>query len=701
MMRVVILAAALVWLAACTSLAPLDRPDALKVFIAESGVYRLTRDDLRAKGFALAERDLSRLHLTHKGVEIPLDVELRGGDFVIFFYAAPDANLYSLSDVYWLSLADGAGARMDTRAVEVAHAGPVAETFTTTVRLEENRLYSASAYGDSHWFWQTFTAPATRTLTTTLAAVGASEAQLRVRLAGSSDGPHRVEVLLNDQVAGEARWNGQGAQVYMATISNLLSGENRIALRAPGEPDQAEVNLLDEVTLTYQRTFTAADGLLEFGGAQNYRIRGFPAEQPMLYDISYAAHAQKLTGFQTTRADDATTISFFDSLPDRRYIALVPSAAKAPLKIRAARANTLRAPNPHADYLIITPSAFADVLQPLVKHRAARGLMIKLVDVEQVYDAFSHGVSDPHAIRDFLTYVREGWGAPTPRFVLLVGKASYDDHDYLKGPNKNLLPTFLVPTPHLGEAASDNWFVASDRDAHPTIAIGRIPAKTPEQLRVTVDKIIAYESRSGQQAWQRRAVFVADDKDTAFTATSDALSQRLPDALRAEKIYLSDYRGDLNAARAQLMREWNAGAALLTYIGHGSLDTWAAGPLFGAEHLNEIKNVDRLPILLTPTCLDGFFYHPQKDSLAENLLFKPDGGMIAGLVPTGLSLPEAQDALMRALFAELFEQAAPTLGEAITRAKQQLSPDTPDLREVIETFVLLGDPALPNPFRQP
>jgi hypothetical protein len=118
--------------------------------------------------------------------------------------------------------------------------------------------------------------------------------------------------------------------------------------------------------------------------------------------------------------------------------------------------------------------------------------------------------------------------------------------------------------------------------------------------------------------------------------------------------------------------------------------------LFSAANLGEIKNADRLSILFTPTCLDGFFYHPQKDSLAEELLFKNDGGIVAGIVPTGLSLPEDQRALMLALFDELFTSRVPTLGEALMRAKQKMDVSSETLREVVETFGLLGDPALEN-----
>jgi hypothetical protein len=279
--------------------------------------------------------------------------------------------------------------------------------------------------------------------------------------------------------------------------------------------------------------------------------------------------------------------------------------------------------------------------------------------------------------------------------VLLVGKASYDYRDYLQGPNKNLLPTFLVDTPNSEKTASDNQFaVMSQTDIRPAFAIGRIPAKTPDQVARVISKAIAYESGARSADWRKRAVFAADDKSPEFAAMSNALVAQLPEGIQAQRIYLSERGGDVKVARAELIAQWNAGASMLTYVGHGSVDLWAAGPLFGTTYLSEIRNGERLPILFTPTCLDGFFYHPLEDSLAEELLFKADGGIVAGIVPTGVSFASAQSEFMNALFAELFEKSAPTLGEAFTWAKQTINADSPDVREVIETFVLLGDPAL-------
>jgi hypothetical protein len=598
-------------------------------------------------------------------------------------------------DVYRLTLGDAPGARMQTRAVEPPRGAP-ARTYAETLKLEQDRLYFSEPVGDVHWFWQSLTAPATATITASLPALTSGPAQLLISLGGVTSGEHRIQVLVNGQPAGEARWSGRSTGEVQTRITFLHEGDNLITLRVPGEAARVEVDLLDSITITYTREFVAVSDRLEFpGGASSYRLRGFHADQPALYDITDARRVQKLSGISFEREGDATALSFYDSLADRRYLAL--ASARAPAELLPVSPNHLRDTQQRADDIIIAPASFLPALDPLVKHRAAQGLRVQTVAVEQVYDAFSDGVPDPRALRDFLTYARNVWAAPAPRFVLLVGKASYDYEDNLRAQNKNLVPTFLVQTPHLGEAASDDWFVASSEDdPHPALAIGRIPAETPAQVATAVGKIIAYESASGAGDWQKRAVFVADagQDQGVFESMSRSLAGDLPESLQPVEIFLSAHQGDVKSARAEIVREWNRGALMLAYIGHGSIDTWAPGPLFSAEHVSALQNKERLPLLLTPTCLDGFFYHPEKDSLTEQLLFKPDGGIIAGIVPTGLSIPPPQEALMHGLLDELFQSPAPTVGEALLRAKRTLPADSPDTVEVLQTFVLLGDPAL-------
>ena len=75
-----------------------------------------------------------------------------------------------------------------------------------------------------------------------------------------------------------------------------------------------------------------------------------------------------------------------------------------------------------------------------------------MVDVEDLYDEFSYGQQSPYAVKDFLRYAVQGNGSRRPRFVLLVGHASYRPQR-LSGVRwtATLMPTKLIDTQYDGD----------------------------------------------------------------------------------------------------------------------------------------------------------------------------------------------------------------------------------------------------------
>jgi hypothetical protein len=71
-----------------------------------------------------------------------------------------------------------------------------------------------------------------------------------------------------------------------------------------------------------------------------------------------------------------------------------------------------------------------EALEPLRQLRESQGLRVALIDIEDLYDEFSFGNKSPRAIKDFLASAKARWSR-APRFVLLVGDASFDPRNYL------------------------------------------------------------------------------------------------------------------------------------------------------------------------------------------------------------------------------------------------------------------------------
>ena len=71
-----------------------------------------------------------------------------------------------------------------------------------------------------------------------------------------------------------------------------------------------------------------------------------------------------------------------------------------------------------ADYLIITHGMFTEGLAPLIAYHEGQGRTVKLVDVADIYEAYSHGVVDAAAIDAYLAAAVPALDAT---WVLLVG----------------------------------------------------------------------------------------------------------------------------------------------------------------------------------------------------------------------------------------------------------------------------------------
>jgi hypothetical protein len=221
-----------------------------------------------------------------------------------------------------------------------------------------------------------------------------------------------------------------------------------------------------------------------------------------------------------------------------------------------------------------------------------------------------------------------------------------------------------------------------------------VPAQTAEQVETFVQKTVEYERAQAGQPGLRRVLAIADGQEESFAVYARLFLEDFPDRFETE--LLVPLAGKV---ATQVTQELSAGPLIAAYFGHGSLTMWGKDRLFTVEDVPELESAVHLPVVLNLTCLTGLFTHPKTGSLAEALLFEPEKGAVAVLAPSSLTLAGDQSFLTQPLVKAVADHPEFTLGELHLAARRQVDPEQPGQWEVMETFMLFGDPALRLPLR--
>ena len=723
-------------------------PDpAFKIFVDQTGAYRLSYAELAAAGLPVEQIDPRTFQMFEAGQEIAIqasgeaDGSFDPGDSILFFGQSVNTR-YTNVNVYWLTYGQAAGMRMEHRAG--AEGGQPLPAYQAQVRDEENLTYVSTlpmAPGHDHWYGASIQAAGAnnanaRTFYLPLDEVAdAGEARLQALFAGNVTGTHHLRLFVNDTLVYENSWAGRTLHAVDAAVPlNILSnGHNRIRAELMNDtPGQFfDMVYLDWLTVRYARRLAARDQALLFQverpGQWRYEITGFNQGGVQIFDVTDPARVQQLdsetpdlpyalylpavragTAVRAqTAAAGAQTVRFSDTVSTtRRYLVVAPAALQHPSRIEQDTPSNLQHPGQGADYILITHRDFWDAAQRLADYRAGQGMCARIIDVQDIYDEFNGGLMSAAAIHDFLAYAYQHWPAPAPQYVLLMGDGTYDMRHYLPDTAPTYIPPNLIFMDSLiGEGASDNRYVTLvGDDTLPDMHIGRMPANALDEANVMVDKTIAYETNPAPGDWNQNVLFVTDDADRGedFYALSDELADGYADApantikflpapYRPAKIYAGQTCDQSNPdvsvdCKQQIVDTLEGpGALILNYIGHATKEYWAAERLMDQATVQSLHNQGKWPITLAMACSDGFFQQPRlgAQSFAEANV-RATGGSVASLSATSLGLTNPHQLLEKGLFLALFHDHIPTLGAAVTAAKHYLVDNAPQENHYLE-----------------
>ncbi|WP_170319447.1 C25 family cysteine peptidase [Polyangium spumosum] len=408
------------------------------------------------------------------------------------------------------------------------------------------------------------------------------------------------------------------------------------------------------------------------------------------------------------------------------------------------------------DYIAIGPRVLLEGIEPLLLHREARGLGVERVVIEDLAAPGALGAPPPERIAEAIRQIASRAGKRL-RFVLLVGDAPGSDES---AEARALLPTFYRPKlgyenhrpdehahegvqlehehrarrhgeedyatdlpyalAHVG--ASGQPDLAEGRHPAP-LAVGRVPARTPDEARDFARKVIGYETSRAEGAWRRSIALFSGPAN--FGALADFLIESTMTRLLDDEVPYdwdvdvvfpklgSPYAYPFRDLSARLVERLDAGALIAGYVGHGA-STHFDDVHFNHRHyhigtawdLARLRIVEGKPFFVSITCNTGYYDLPYgRRSVAEALVLNPEGA-IAAFASSRESHPYPNALYGEAIVKTFVDERAPTIGEGVVTVKRRMQEGEVPLAPLLfqsdpaelaaeheGLYNLLGDPA--------
>jgi hypothetical protein len=486
----------------------------------------------------------------------------------------------------------------------------------------------------------------------------------------------------------------------------------------PGDTQSGsrEVILLDYIDLTYWREFKTDTDYLKFTkpsnrpyGLYQFELDGFTSNDVGVYKLGVGFMENlQITPFSET-GGAPYLVTFQDSVitDGLDYVAVTEEQKLLPDRIVPDYPSFLKSHSNVGELVMITINDFLEVeaVENFKQHWEDSGLIVKLVDVQDIYDEFSFGIKSPQGIKDFLRYAYNNWSYPHIKYAVFIGDGTYNENDNSSYEQYNLIPVKKVWTNHVGATACDGWYgsIIGDDDV-PEIIISRIPARTPEDIENLYDKVISYKGlQETDSPWRGRITLTSGgspgDGHDLFAQQEETIRKYgIPDDYFVTRVYAatvaptpSSYYG----GTFKLKDSISEGLSFLQFIGHGGGRIWAD---FNLLNFNDIQNLtnDNYFFVSSLACYSSAF-DSGGSCISEGLVLEKDKGAVGAFGFTGVGYVTFDLNFGMILAESLFNPQFNSVGEAYnyTLARYNAFETSTVGRDgLIRAFAYLGDPTL-------
>jgi len=725
----------------------------IKFSLDETGIYRITRDQLTSFGIDVNGLDPRNIRIYGNGggmlsektevfryddleenaiyVEGESDGVFDASDYILFYGESPhdwtynksddhfyhSFNIYSDVTWYFITTDLGPGKRIETQS-QSSQAPTNTVTKFTDFQFHEVDLVNLVNTGRI-WYGEIFDVDVSKDFVFNFpnTDVG-SEAFIKLYVAAKStiSSQFRVydgnQAILTANVSGIPSGSETFARTYVGNSRFLPSGSTLTIKIDYIKSSPNALGWLNYIDINVIRNLRMSEAQMDFrnplsAGPANiseFKVAGASGNLTV-WNITDHVNAKRVS---TTL--NGTELSF--RLPNytlQEFIAFDGSSYLSVLDWENVPNQDLHATG-NPEMIIITHESFmAQAQQVADHHRSHDEMTVLITDIKEVYNEFSSGAQDITAIRDFIKMLYErNPSGQEPDYLLLFGDASFDYKDRIEN-NSNFVPTWEdeESLTIVYSIATDDYygFLDDGPDNLLDIGIGRIPVENTDQAQSAVDKIIKYAMNSPEVLgdWRNELCFVADDEDgNLHINQAEQMCKRLDTTYgiyNIDKIYVDAYPQETTPGgqrapevNAQINNRMQRGILFMNYTGHGGEVGWGHERFLEISDINSWSNVNMYPIFITATCEFSRYDDPERVSAGEQVFRHPSGGAVAMFTTARATFGGSNFNLNQALFDVMFETLDgehPRFGDLIRQAKNKNGVVDNDMK-----FTLLGDPAL-------
>ncbi len=556
-------------------------------------------------------------------------------------------------------------------------------------------------------------------------------AAVSVKTIGNSDDinfvtDHHGRILHEGTAYADFTSEGYGQQIldFELPVSELSSATTTFEVEALGDLSDTDRQGLSYINIRYPHSF-------DFDGQKNYlfkidndelkylEVTNFEGgSQPILYDLTHDLRMlpqidnsggetvyQFLLEAVTMPGATATRQLFLSSTEEE---AIVEAEV-----IETVQFTDFNQPNQQGNYLIITHPKLAEgAIDQTLRYQNYRNTPeggsyeAVTINIEELYDQFAYGnVKHPLAIQHFVNYALDNWSI-APEYLLLLGKAIGYHKFRLYPPD---LADCLVPT--YGHRSSDMLLSARDvNSSFPQLATGRVPASTPDHVRIYLDKVIDYEDDRNlpctreDRLWTKDAVhFVGGndfEEDVVLLNYLNGYQSVFENAEFGGNVVTTFSRNQsvpINDDFVGLDELMDNGLKVINFIGHSGL--LGCFPEYETE---DFQNAGQYPFIFTNSSFVGNIHAPLSDpteAMPIRYLFAEERGAIGFFgTPSFALLFDKGDTY----FDEIYQSFCQThydrpIGYNIQQSIAAIAaahPTDTTLAISLQEFTLAGDPAI-------